>query len=77
MRIIYTCKHCKNNVGELDASYVDQHRLGFHSLTTEERVDIITYNQDEDCTYVKTICDFCQSALESNPDLSLVHNPLQ
>ncbi|UOF91815.1 anti-sigma-F factor Fin family protein [Fodinisporobacter ferrooxydans] len=76
MRIIYYCKYCKSNIGQIDGQ-VDPSRLGFQSLTLDERADIITYNQDEDSTYVKTICDYCQSALETHPELSLVSNPLQ
>jgi hypothetical protein len=56
---------------------MDNDRLGFLSLTDDERADIITYNMEEDCAYVKTICDYCQSALETHPELSLVNSPLQ
>jgi hypothetical protein len=76
MRIIYRCKYCKSNIGEIEGQ-IDNQRLGFQSLTEAERADIITYDKEEDCTYVKTICDYCQSALETHPELALVQSPLQ
>jgi hypothetical protein len=45
-------------------------------LTPEERRDIISYNIDGDVT-VKVVCDYCREALEENPELSLLANPLQ
>ena len=77
MRIIYYCRHCHNNLGELDGHAVDEARLGFRSLTPEEAADIITYNSIENSTYVKTVCEHCQEALDSHPELNLLSNPLQ
>ena len=51
-------------------------QLGFHFLTPEERSDIIAYNPNGDVT-VKVVCDYCREAIESNPELLLVANPLQ
>ncbi|MNL48726.1 hypothetical protein D3C87_1716050 [compost metagenome] len=50
--------------------------MGFHSLTLEERSDIITYSPNGDVT-VKVTCDYCKQALEAHPELMLVANPLQ
>lgn len=77
MSIIYVCRHCNTYVGEVDPLRVADAQLGFHSLTPEERTDIISYNSDNDVTYVKTVCDYCQQALENNPELVLLRNPLQ
>jgi len=77
MQIVYFCRHCRSYMGELDGDRVDDRRLGFHSLTDEERADIITYNRQINSIYVRTICEFCQEALERNPELTLVDNPLQ
>ncbi|MBX6395074.1 MAG: DUF2757 family protein [Alicyclobacillaceae bacterium] len=77
MRIIYVCRHCRHYLGEVDGKRVSLSALGFHSLTPEERADIITLDPREGWTYVNTVCEFCQQALEANPELSLIHSPLQ
>jgi hypothetical protein len=77
VKIVYYCKYCHTYLGEIDAKDVTEARLGFHSLTPEERADIITYDANDHNTYVKTICEFCHQALEYNPELTLVRNPLQ
>ncbi|WP_018131772.1 anti-sigma-F factor Fin [Effusibacillus pohliae] len=77
MQFIYVCRHCRSYLGRVDHGRVDETRLGFTSLTAEEQADIITYNSDEDVAYVKTICDYCQEAIEAHPELVLLENPLQ
>lgn len=77
MRIKYYCRHCNNSVGEVDATELDQTKLGFHALTPTEAADIISYNSLDNSTYVKTICEYCQEAIEAHPELSLLSNPLQ
>jgi hypothetical protein len=77
MHIKYYCRHCNSTVGEVDAANIDQSKLGFHSLTPAEAADIISYNSLENSTYVKTICEYCQEAIEAHPELSLLSNPLQ
>mgnify|MGYP001454572013 FL=1 len=76
MSVKYICRHCRLIVGEIDAARVTEQQLGFHFLTPEERRDIISYNPNGDVT-VKVICDYCREALEANPELALVSNPLQ
>jgi len=75
MSVKYVCRHCRTQIGELQES-LPEYQLGFHFLTPEERRDIISYNPNGDVT-VKVICDFCKEALEANPELSLLSNPLQ
>ncbi|MFD2170695.1 anti-sigma-F factor Fin [Tumebacillus lipolyticus] len=77
MRIIYYCRHCQSHLGEVDGKFADEVKLGFRTLTPEEAADIITYNSIQDSTYVKTICEYCQEAIEAHPELSLLSNPLQ
>ncbi|BCJ87408.1 anti-sigma-F factor Fin [Effusibacillus dendaii] len=77
MRLIYVCRHCNSYLGKLDRTSVNETRLGLTSLTPEEQADIISYNLNEDVVYVKTICDYCQEAIEAHPELALLHNPLQ
>lgn len=77
MQLIYVCRHCNMYLGRLERERVDSQRLGLTALTPEEQADIITYNLNEDVAYVKTICTYCQEAIETNPELVLLHNPLQ
>jgi hypothetical protein len=76
MAIKYICRHCLTFQGEINSNDVNEAQLGFHFLTPEERRDIISYNIDGDVT-VKVVCDYCREALEENPELSLLANPLQ
>jgi hypothetical protein len=76
MSVKYICRHCQTTIGEIDAGAIDEARLGFHFLTPEERRDIISYSLNGD-TVVKVICDYCKEALDANPELSLLANPLQ
>lgn len=76
MAINYICRHCRTPLGTLDSTQVTDAQLGFHSLTSAERRDIIAYDLSGDVT-VKVICDYCREALENNPELSLITSPLQ
>jgi hypothetical protein len=76
MAITYYCRHCGTTVGEIRDEQVSEYELGFHHLTPEERFDMITYQASGDIM-VKVICDYCKSALDANPELSLLPNPLQ
>lgn len=77
MQLIYVCRHCNMYLGRIDRDQADPSRLGLDVLTAEEQADIISYNLNEDVAYVKTICSYCQEAIESHPELALLHNPLQ
>lgn len=76
MEVRYVCPHCHTGIGRISSSLLTEYQLGFHSLTPDERRDIITYSQNGDIT-VKVTCDFCKQALETHPELMLVSNPLQ
>ncbi|SDE53675.1 Protein of unknown function [Paenibacillus sp. UNCCL117] len=76
MAVTYTCRHCQTFIGEIRGGAASEFQLGFHFLTPEERRDIISYNPNGDIT-VKVVCDYCKEALEANPELSLLANPLQ
>jgi len=76
MSVRYVCRHCRTFLGEISGSEFSEYELGFHFLTPDERRDIISYNPNGDVT-VKVTCDYCKQALEANPELSLVANPLQ
>lgn len=76
MSIKYFCRCCHTKVGELTNSDVTEQELGFHFLTPDERRDIVFYQANGDVE-VRVICDYCKEALDANPDLMLVANPLQ
>lgn len=76
MAVNYVCRHCKTPLGTLSGQAAAEAWTGFHFLTPEERSDIIAYNQNGDVT-VKVVCDYCSEAIEANPELLLVSNPLQ
>lgn len=75
MSVKYICPHCQTSLGEVQSN-VTEFQLGFHFLTPEERRDIISYNSSGD-VIVSIACDYCREALEHNPELSLLANPLQ
>lgn len=76
MAINYVCRHCRTFIGRIDAPHVSELQLGFHSLTPDERRDIIAYDSSGETT-VRVTCDYCREALNNNPELSLLTNPLQ
>lgn len=63
MRITYICDSCGAHIADLEMDEVDEQRLGFSSLTEEERADIIRTDQEKECIYVSSLCDDCISAL--------------
>lgn len=76
MSIKYVCKYCKTNMGEIHSDQVSEMQLGFHSLTPEERKDIIAYNPNGEIM-VNITCDHCHEIFVSHPELALLSNPLQ
>lgn len=76
MMIKYVCKFCGQELGEFDESQVNQSQLGFQSLTPLEQQSIINYMSNGDIV-ANIICDYCEEALEKNPELILIPNPLQ
>ncbi|MGD9677799.1 MAG: anti-sigma-F factor Fin [Vulcanibacillus sp.] len=74
--IKYICKFCGQYMGEVNNENSYEYNLGFNYLTVTERENIITYELNGDML-VKVICEYCQEALEKNPELFLISNPLQ
>ncbi|WP_149452707.1 anti-sigma-F factor Fin [Pasteuria penetrans] len=66
----YICRHCKRRLGTLVGNIFSDEQLGLDRLTAEERIDIITESAMGGCQ-VRVVCEDCQQALESNPELSL------
>jgi hypothetical protein len=76
MSVQYVCRHCKTTIGRIEESHVTEFQLGFHFLTPDERRDIISYDSSGDIT-VRIVCDYCKEALDANPELAMLNNPLQ
>ncbi|WP_075979829.1 anti-sigma-F factor Fin family protein [Bacillus massilinigeriensis] len=67
MAIHYHCRHCGVEIGTLENQSVDTNRLGFHKLTDDERLEMISYSSKGDI-HIKSICEDCQELLQRNPD---------
>ncbi|MCE5172413.1 anti-sigma-F factor Fin family protein [Paenibacillus profundus] len=76
MSVNYVCKHCHTLIGRLEESGIDETRLGFHQLTSEERQQYILVHSNGDVT-VRMTCDYCTEAIQMHPELSLLPSPLQ
>ncbi|WP_138420002.1 anti-sigma-F factor Fin family protein [Aquibacillus sediminis] len=76
MSVVYTCKHCGNIVGELNQQMVDTKLLGWDQLTSEDRKQMIHY-QDNGDVKIKIICEDCQDSLERNPHYHELDNFIQ
>ncbi|NGQ96478.1 anti-sigma-F factor Fin family protein [Brevibacillus sp. SYP-B805] len=72
----YVCRCCGMKIAEIDHAMVTEGRLGFDSLTPEERQSIISRERGGD-TVVRVLCDYCKDAFDQHPELTLVGNPLQ
>jgi hypothetical protein len=58
-------------LGEIDTP-VSEQELGFHTLTPEERRDILQYRENGDII-AQVTCEHCQESLERNPEWVLLH----
>jgi len=77
MNIVYYCRHCKSYMGSLSAAQTTPEALGFTTLNPEEYAACIDYVARDDTTYVKTVCEYCESALAQHLDLQLSQTPIQ
>lgn len=80
MRVQYMCKYCKQFLGELNQpgwSRADAERMcGLNQLSAVELRDAIDYNGMESI-HVKTVCEYCQNAVELHPELLVEGKLLQ
>ncbi|TYS13660.1 anti-sigma-F factor Fin family protein [Rossellomorea vietnamensis] len=67
MAIHYHCRHCGYKVGSLNQVSVHSEQVGLHKLSDEDRLDMVSYEQNGDI-HIKTICEDCQESLNRNPD---------
>lgn len=63
MKISYHCEICGADIAEINVAYVDEAKLGFDCLTTQERRAIIDVDTLADTMHVKSLCDACAERL--------------
>lgn len=68
MAIHYFCRHCGTNIGSIERSSIYSDQIGLHTLTNEERQEMVSYESNGDI-HIHSICEDCQEALDRNPNL--------
>ncbi|MBS4198018.1 anti-sigma-F factor Fin family protein [Lederbergia citri] len=68
MPIHYYCRHCSTKMGTINDTVLNEEQLGIHTLTNEEKQDMVSYGSDGDI-HIQSICDDCHEAFKKNPDL--------
>lgn len=59
MKVKYECRDCGDYIGEIRLDEIDEEKLGFNILNSEERAEMVQFNQKLDIIRVKAICDDC------------------
>ncbi len=77
MEVFYNCRHCGTEVGRIRGDVFHTDKLGFDTLSNEERSHFVSYDEPNQAINVSTICENCQEALEQNPDLHRLDNIIQ
>jgi hypothetical protein len=65
--IHYHCRHCGTEIGKIERTSINSESLGLHTLTEQERMEMVSYDTMGD-VHITSICEDCQEALERNPD---------
>jgi hypothetical protein len=66
VKIIYECRHCKEEIGKLEETVIDTSLLGLDELTREEKEEMMEYGVNGDLK-IYAICDACEDTLRSHP----------
>ncbi len=81
VRIEYWCGHCKHLVGQVNCpewTLEQAERFcGLHTLSPVEHSEWVAYDKNNGVLSVQTVCDYCQSAIERNPELLVEGKLLQ
>lgn len=73
MRLIYICEKCNSYIDEIELLDIDESVLGFNTLTSEERDELVKLDWNRQIGTVRSICDNCLNELaESEDELSQV-----
>lgn len=65
MKVLYYCHNCGEFIDELTVDRVDEEKLGFNVLTSEEKEDIMKWSQSGNMLYVGSVCDNCYEDLRT------------
>lgn len=71
MKICYHCAWCGADMAVLDVGEVDENKLGFDCLTSEEREDIINIDMHGNVMHVKALCDHCVSGVSISNNVAI------
>lgn len=81
MRVEYWCKHCGKSMGNVNQPGWTRHdaevHCGLNQLSAVERDESVSYNRDHGVMTVRSVCDYCQQALETHPEFLLEGKLLQ
>ena len=66
MTLIYQCKHCGGEIGQINPAMIDINKIGWHVLSEEEKLRLIHYQQNKEVT-LHSICESCQQLFDQNP----------
>ncbi|WP_430789385.1 anti-sigma-F factor Fin [Virgibacillus flavescens] len=66
MSIVYSCRHCGNEVGRINQPVIDTETLGLDKLSTDDLKEMVLFKQNGD-VQIKTICENCEASLGQNP----------
>lgn len=79
MRFEYVCRYCRQKVGEVEAPHwslgVAMERLGLHHLEPDHQWDVIRPRDNQ--FEIQTVCDACEQAIASHPELLLEGSIIQ
>ncbi|MCL6454552.1 MAG: anti-sigma-F factor Fin family protein [Alicyclobacillus sp.] len=81
MRVEYRCRHCGQSMGDVERpgwSRADAElHCGVAQLSAVERAETVSYNEEQQVMTVQSVCDYCQQALESHPEVLVEGKLLQ
>ncbi|MGI6144323.1 MAG: anti-sigma-F factor Fin family protein [Clostridia bacterium] len=67
MRFVYICAECENYIGELELANWDESMLGFDTLDSEEKKELVQIDFADQLGTVKAICDDCYKKKTASP----------
>lgn len=63
MKIHYHCEQCGQAIDTLEVEQVDEAKLGFDALSSDERQQLIYHDALTNALYVQSLCDLCIESL--------------
>ena len=63
MKIHYRCEQCGQAIDTLEVNVLNETKLGFDVLSTEERQQLLYHDPISNALYVQSLCDMCIEAM--------------